>query len=169
MSKRILTSTETVINIVTRIFGNVAVVILVAMMLLTVADVFMRHAFNRPLLGTAEVTQFMMVTLAFLAMVLVTGLRAHIKVDLLTKYIPPMTRTVSEGVYYLLGIVPFSFISWQNFIRAGEMQQTHQISELLSIPFYPFYLLLAVSCGLVALLLLINLLQCIIRVVNRWT
>lgn len=167
-NSRLLTGTEAVINIVNRIFYITGIVVLVMMMLMTVSDVFARYVFNKPILGTAELIQFMMVTLAFLAMVVITGVRGHIKVDLLSKYLPPMVKTSTEGIYSFFGIIIFALISWQNFIQVNEMQRTSRYSNLLDIPYSPFYFILAVSCGLIAMILLLNMIQCIIRVVERW-
>ena len=58
---------ETVINAIVRTLVYAAMVILGAMMLLTVIDVFGRYLLNRPLVGSTEVTEVMMVTLAFFA------------------------------------------------------------------------------------------------------
>ena len=167
MSRRILARTETVINVIARTIGYTGMGVLVAMMLLTVADVFMRYVFNRPILGTTEITQFMMVTLAFFMAVWCTMLKAHIKVDLMSKYIPPMAQTISESIYIFLGLGLYSLISWQIFLTAGDKRLIGQLSEILDIPVYPFYLMAAIACGIVALMLLMHMVQDIVQAMKR--
>ena len=162
-----LSCTEKLNNIVTQIFGYASIIVLVAMMLLTVSDVFCRYAFNKPIMGTPEVVTLMMVTLGFVAIVLCTGKRTHIKVDILNKYIPSTAKAISEGFYALCGTGLFIFISWQNFVQAGVIRDTDNITQILDIPYYPFYLITSFSCGVVALLLFINMLLCIVKVVHK--
>ena len=89
--------TERVLNAVVRTFLNIAMVVLAAMMLLTVADVTGRYLFNRPLTGSTEVTEFMMACLSFLAMAWCTKKKTHIKLDIMDRYLPP---TVSGNFRY---------------------------------------------------------------------
>ena len=161
--------TEAVINAIVRTFVYIAMVILGAMMLLTVVDVAGRYLLNRPIVGSTEVTEVMMVTLAFFAMVWCTMKKVHIKLDLLTEYIPSTVQTISDIVFYLLGLVLFSCIAWQNFLMARDNWLAGHTSWVLNIPNYPFYFLVAVSCGMVAIVLLLFIVQNIGQVMRRWT
>lgn len=167
MSRQTLARTETVINVIARTVGYTGMGVLVAMMLLTVVDVFMRYVLNRPILGATEITQFMMVTLAFFMAVWCTMLKAHIKVDLMSRYIPPMAQTISESIYSILGLGLYFLIGWQIFLEAGDKWSIGQLSEILDIPVYPFYLVVAIACGMVALMLLLHLVQNIVQAVKR--
>ena len=156
-----------VVDAINRTLGYMAIAILVSIMLLTVADVSMRCFFNRPILGTTEITQFMMVTLAFFCIVWCTMLGGHIRVDILTKYLKPTPRLISESIYLLLGLGLYFFICWQNFREAKAVQAIGKLSEIRDIPVHPFYLVIAFTCGIVALILLINLTQNIVKAVKR--
>jgi len=48
-----------------RVFGIAGIVILVAMMLVTGVDVCLRYTFNSPILGSSEIIELMMLTVAF--------------------------------------------------------------------------------------------------------
>lgn len=160
---------ETVINAIVRTLLYVAMVILGAMMLLTVVDVSGRYLLNRPIVGSTEVTQVMMVTLAFFAIVWCTKTKSHIKLDLLTEYIPPAAQIISDIIFYLLGLGLFSFTAWQNFLMARDNWLAGYTSWVLNIPNYPFYFLVAIACGMVALVLLLFIVQNIGQVMRRWT
>ena len=64
------------------IMDRIASVVLFFMMLLTIADVFLRKIFNKSILGTVEVSEFMLVILIFFALAHTEVLNGHVKVDL---------------------------------------------------------------------------------------
>jgi TRAP-type C4-dicarboxylate transport system permease small subunit len=148
---------------------NIGMVILAAMVLLTVVDVFGRYLLNRPIVGSAEVTEVMMVSLSYFALVWCTMRKAHIKLDLLTEHIPPSVQTLSDIVFHLLGLGLFSFIAWQNFLMGRDNWLEGYTSWVLHIPNYPFYFVVAIACGMVALVLLLFIVQNIGQVIKRWT
>ena len=57
---------EAWIHPVAKIMSRIASVTLVIMMLLTVTDVFLRKVFSNSILGTVEVTEFLLVIVVFL-------------------------------------------------------------------------------------------------------
>lgn len=163
----ILAHAEKVLNIIFRTMGQIGIGVLVAMMLITVADVFMRYVFNKPIVGTTEIIQFTMLTLSFLGLVWCTMLKGHIKVDLLTKYIPYTPRLISESVFYLLGLGLYALICWRSFIHTEHLLLKEVASEVLDIPVPPFYLVIVVASGCVTLILLIAIIRNIIEVVKK--
>jgi TRAP-type C4-dicarboxylate transport system permease small subunit len=54
------------VNLVSRWFNYLGVGVLTIMMLLTVSDVLLRFVFNRPILGTLELTEYMMVPVVYI-------------------------------------------------------------------------------------------------------
>jgi len=172
MSNQILAYTQAFVNIISRALGILGMVVLVAMMLLTGVDVFLRYVFNSPILGSAEITELMMATLAFITIVWCTAGKAHIKVDLLSAYIPDKGKMISDVVFYLLYFVLVSLMSWRTFLEALAVRPTSTSagagSSLLAIPHYPFYMLIAFACLLMALMLLVYIAQGIAEVVKKW-
>ena len=82
----------------TRIFGAV---LLAIMMLLTCADVFMRYVLLRPILGSNEMTEFLLAGVVFAGLALVTGRRQHIVVTL---FEPALLR-MAPNAYKWLAII----------------------------------------------------------------
>ena len=92
---------STLVNVLygaTRVFGAV---LLGTMMLLTCTDVFMRYVLLRPILGSNEMTEFLLGGVVFAGLALVTGRRQHIVVTL---FEPALLR-VMPRYYKWLGIV----------------------------------------------------------------
>jgi TRAP-type transport system small permease protein len=166
ISRTPLSYIDTAISSLGRILAYIAVAILIVMMLFTVADVLLRYLFNKPILGATEVTEFIMVTLSFFGIVACTVQKSHISVDFITKYIPLKPLAISDCIYYLFSLVLFAFICWQNFLRAMLMSQVGEKSAILGIAIHPFYLIVAISCGVVALWLVVAICHGIINIIR---
>jgi TRAP-type C4-dicarboxylate transport system permease small subunit len=82
----------------TRVFGAL---LLAVMMVLTCADVFMRYVLLTPILGSNEMTEFLLGGVVFAGLALVTGRRRHIVVTL---FEPALLR-VMPNTYKWLGII----------------------------------------------------------------
>ena len=83
---------------ITRVFGAT---LLAIMMVLTCADVFMRYVLHTPILGSNEMTEFLLAGVVFSGLALVTGKRSHIVVTL---FEPALLR-IMPGIYRWLAIV----------------------------------------------------------------
>lgn len=89
---------------------------LVALALLTLADVVGRYVLNYAIVGAVEITEFLMVGVIFAGIVLATLAREHVTVDLLTVRTPgPLQRTqkavsnlLATGISLLLAAATWS-------------------------------------------------------------
>ena len=159
---------EKAINALVWVLAIIAAVVLAAMMLVTVVDVGGRYLLNRPLLGSTELTEFMMVPLCFIAFIWCTQKKLHIKLDIATKYLPPIFWAVMDSIFYLLGIGLFSFIAWQNYLKGLERLLERHTSDILVIPFYPFYFLISFASAIIVLILLLFVVQYIGKGIKKW-
>jgi TRAP-type C4-dicarboxylate transport system permease small subunit len=126
----------------------IATVFLGLMMLLTVADVFMRFFFNAPITGTTEITQLMMVIVVFLSLPWggVTG--SHVKVDLIVARFGRKTRAIFDLVTLLLSLFIFAIIAWRSLIESMQIETT---TSLIGVPLAPFYYILTLGFALLTL------------------
>ncbi len=96
-----------------RMFGTV---MLAALVCLTGSDVFMRYVFNNPVLGSNEMTQFLLGAVVFSGFVLVTAHRSHIVVSLfetiLTERIPFLYKSLVSG-FNLVGIIAITWVAFK--------------------------------------------------------
>ena len=165
--RNISAGAEKVIHVAGSVVGIAGIVLVVGMMLLTVADVFLRAAFNRPIVGSTEVTQLMLVTLSFLAIVFCTMRRSHVKVDILSNHLPSKVQLINDTVFLFLGLVLYWTISWNSFKEAKMLGESGHTTDILEIPVHPFYQLIGVCCGILGLLLLTYMLSNIIKVFKK--
>ena len=70
-----------------KLFDGIAAALLVAMMLLVVADVGGRHVFERPVQGALELTEFVRVANVFFSLARKQTIKAHIRVVLLDEVV----------------------------------------------------------------------------------
>lgn len=152
-----------IINSLSRWVGYAATICLGLMMLLTVADVFLRFFFNSPISGTTELTQLLMVAVVFpaLAWCGVTG--GHVKVDLLVGRFRPSIQTIIDTITLLLSLFIFTLITWRSFLESLQMSK---VSSLLGVPIAPFYYTLTFSFGLLCLVIITLIIANIKKVVN---
>jgi TRAP-type C4-dicarboxylate transport system permease small subunit len=160
-------SAESAIRIVSRISNTLAMGVLVIMMLLTVADVLLRYIFRRPILGTVELTEYMMIPVVFLAVPWCAIKGGHAKIDLVVERLPPKAQAIFDIVAGLIGFFMISLICWQGFLESKNMWVSHIGADMLNVPTYPFYLIVAAGAFLFALVLLVYIIRNVERVLQK--
>lgn len=120
-------------------------VLLVVMMMLTVADVFLRYLFDQPIKGSIELTEYLMVCVGTLGLAWCALQGAHIKVDLIVSKFSQRAQKYIDSFNYILLIGASGIIAWQTFMRAITVQRLGVASAMLEIPQYPFVLVVTVS------------------------
>jgi len=130
-----------IIKAVSRITGLVAMGVLLLMMLLTVADVFLRAFFNKPIIGTTEMTEQMMVAVVFLGFGWCALQDKQIQVDLFVSRYRPGTRRVVDLMMHSVGLVLVAVICWRTLMTTLSVQQLGITCAYIGVPKYPFYAL----------------------------
>jgi TRAP-type C4-dicarboxylate transport system permease small subunit len=132
-----------VIKALSRTLNGIATVVLGAMVLLTVSDVFLRYVFRRPILGTTELTECMMVLLIFLALAWCGAQGGHLQVDLVLTHLPKRVQAVIDSITSSVGFALVAIIAWRSVVEARAMQDLGIVGSLLNMPVYPFYYVMA--------------------------
>lgn len=151
--------TDKVFNYFVRRVSYLAAAILVAMMMITVADVFLRFALNRPILGSTEIVEFMMVSLAFLTISWCVLEKGHVRMDIFVTRFKPRVQAMFEIASYIFCLVLYVPITWRYIPETMENWRMGETSIVLQIPTHPFYFIVIIGCGMVCLALLSNLLK----------
>ena len=154
------------INQVSRVCGIVAIIFLLAMMVLTVSDVFLRYVFNAPITGSVEITESFMVVGGFLGIAWCAVKRGHVKVNLITSHLPPRFQAIVESITFILAFIVVPLVAWQGFAQARYMQLEGKASTLLEIPTYPFYGVIGIGYALLFLVLLTLLAESVRKAVK---
>ena len=111
-----------IINNVSRIVNGVGVSFLVAMMLLTTADVIGRYFFNRPIAGAYELTEFIMVIVVFLGLAHTEAKKDTAAIEIIAERFPSKVRAFTDSATIILSIFFFVVVGWQSIVQANLLK-----------------------------------------------
>ena len=113
--------------------GWAAAVALTAMMLVTVADVALRAAANKPIRGTLEIVELLLACTFFLALPASFLRDEHIVVDIVDgvagRWVPLLRRLAA-----MLGAVLMAVMAWQGWIAAKDTLVFNDVTSDLAWP-----------------------------------
>ena len=130
---------DVVVSRITSAICYVSYVAIVAIMLLTVADVFMRKVLLRGILGSYELVERMLLIMIFAAFAFAQTQRGHVHVTLFITKFPRVIRMLIFGILGLLstGTAVFCGIALIEQVKFSFTART--VSPVLLIPLYPFF------------------------------
>ncbi len=111
-------------------------VFLALMMLITVADVFMRYVFSAPISGSAEMTQILLTMTVFAGFILVSRDGSHVVVSIFEPVVSRVSPGLFRLIYAISNTVGTAFLLWVLFIAARESYLYEDVTEGLEIPFF---------------------------------
>ena len=137
----------------------IAVALLLAIMVLVVADVFMRYVMNRPLTFTYDlIGLYLLAGVFFLTLSDALREHAHVGVDILLSRLPQAGRRLSEIVTALAGLFVFVLICKAGFERALENYQDNDVlAGAIPWPTWISAALVPFGCGVLVLRLTLQL------------
>lgn len=141
-------------SVMTRV-NYIAGVAVVAMMLLTCADIVMRF-FGKPLPGVYDLVGFLGAVSVSFALAYTSVQRGHVAVEILMEKLPRRVQFRLLSIGNLAGAVFFLFLTWQSFLYARELLDTGEVSMTVAIPIHPFVFGTAAGCGLLSLVLIVD-------------
>lgn len=167
--ERLVHQSTKVVDPIVRWVNHAGLTILAMMMVLTVADVTLRYFFNKPILGSYEITEFMMTMLAAFTIGYAAILKAHVNVDLVFSRFPERIQGIISIFTNLVCVVLFGLMFWRNIYQSSVLRKAHAISPALSIPEFPFIFILGIGFGIITLVFLLQLLESIAKAAGKWT
>lgn len=123
-----------VVSYALKIMYAISAMALVCLMLLVAADVGLRYFFNLPILGTVEITEFLMLALVFFGMLYTQQKKSHVIVEALVERFSQRTQAVIKSITTIAAISVFFIISWQSVVRAGVLKTGNYLSRYGTYP-----------------------------------
>lgn len=157
-----------IVNSFTQKCSLLGAVVLIGLMLLTVGDVILRYFFNAPILGSYELTEFLLVAMVFFAIPWATLKKANVRVDLLVGRLPSKVRAVFDSVSCFMSLFVTALFAWYTVPQAIYIWRLYTVSDMLEIPFYPFYFLVAFGFFVLFFVLVLNLIEFIKEALKGW-
>lgn len=148
-----------ILTAIERLLTIIAVVFLFVIMVLVVADVFMRYVVNQPFSFTYDlIGLYLLAGVFFLTVSDALREHAHVGVDILLHRFSPAGRRLSEIVTALIGLFVFALIAKAGFDRAlDNFQQNDVLAGAIPWPTWISAALVPLGCGVLVLRLLLQL------------
>ena len=159
-----MASLDAVLRRGVRVLNGVGLLALAVLALVTVTDVVGRYVFNRPLLGALELSELMMVFLAFGCFAHTDLQNGHVDVDVLVARFSPRGRAACETFAAILGAGLWGLIAWRTAMQAQKVRVVNEVTSNLSLPAHPFIWVAAIGSGAFALVLVIRAARALGRV-----
>ena len=148
--------------------NGIGVGIIFLLMLLTVTDVVLRKLFSKGVLGTLEISEFMMVAIVFFSLAEGELKDRNVNVDLVIQKLPWKSRVIIDAIVKTLGFVLYCFITVAVFFYAQSMRSSGEVSMDLWLPKYPIIYIVAATLILFSAVLFLRLIIAIKEVRRLW-
>lgn len=167
--KKLPLKIEAVLQSLSKVMAIIAAVVLAGMMLLTVGDVVGRYFFSSPIKGTWELVGLLLVVAGTWGLGYCQVKKAHISVTVLLDRFPPRVRAIFNLAASIVGVAGFSLICWRMFLQAQKyfLMPRGNTTDTLNIQYSPFMLALSIGAGLMALMLIVDLIRTFMTEVAR--
>lgn len=119
------------LNIISAIF-------ILILMLLISADVVGRYAFGKPLHGTFEIGESLLVFVVFLGFAYTQYHKANIRVQMVANRMPFRVRPLLDCLAHGLGFALFALVTWETFRYFLTSWAIREASAgMVNVPLYP--------------------------------
>ena len=149
---------ERISRLLNQILIALAGVFLVAMVILTCADILFRIVWV-PIRGSVELMGFFGATVTAFALGYTQLRGGHVSVDVLLTRFPEKIRTVLWAFNCVVCGAFFGIAAWRITQWSTTILKTGEVTETLRIIYYPFSYGVAFGCAIIALVFLIDLLR----------
>lgn len=120
-----------------RLCDFVVAALLFAMMLVTFADVLGRYVVSRPVPGSTEIIQYLLVLTVFLALPIVTWRDEHISISLLEGAFGELFNRLRRAAVRVLSGTVMLVVAWQMWGHAGMLARNRDVIGYLELPIAP--------------------------------
>ena len=137
-----------------RLMAIVGGAMLMCLMALTVVAVTLRK-FNDPILGTQDLSEAGLTIVVFFAMAYSGWTGGHIAVDLIGNFVSARRLALVDTAVRILCGLFFVVVAWQSLAQGLDAVEFGDGFNLLDIPLYPFYFVIAFGSLVFAFVLVV--------------
>lgn len=136
---------------------------LIAIVLIVTVGVVMRYAFGTPLLGVNEFVELAAVALVMSSLPFCTVQQGHVAVDMFEPYLGRWGRFAGDVVTRLLSGFVLTILTQRAVLKALDAWEWGDATNMLRMPIWPFYTILALGAGLCVLIFALQLVVILVR------
>ncbi|MFQ5852809.1 MAG: TRAP transporter small permease [Candidatus Binatia bacterium] len=148
--------TSTIVDGGVRLLAYLGGIALLWLMGLTVVAVVMRYAFNAPILGAQDISELSLVLVVFLALAYCGWTGGHVAIDLIGMVLRPGALRWTDSLVHAVCGVLFVYVTWQTFRQGLDALEFGEASNLVEIPHFPFFVVVAFGSAVYALVLFVQ-------------
>ncbi len=141
-----------------RVMNTIAGIALVFLMFLTISDVILRF-FKRPIVGTYELVAFSGAVVIGFSLPLTSWVRAHIFVDFFILRFSKKVQNIFHVATRCVAMLLFIVAGWNLVIYGLDLKKSGEVSSTLQMPFYPVAFGVALSCFILCLVFLCDIVK----------
>jgi len=133
-------------------------IVLLGILALMSGEVIFRYFFNKPILGTVEISSYLLVIFCFMGIAFTQSQRGHINIELVTLRLPEGMQRMLRIITLILSLMTFMIITWQMadaFWKSWEMQEVRW--GALPLPVWPVKFMIAFGSLALCLQLLLDI------------
>lgn len=131
---------------------------ILAMMGIVCADILLRR-FGRPWVGAYDLVRMCGGVTIACALPLTTAVKGHVAVEYFFHKLSRPWRIVVDSLSRLVCCLLFALLAWRNVGYGQRLLRDGQVSMTLAIPLFWLPWVIALGCGLTALVILFHLLR----------
>ena len=165
--KTLVYRTESAVTQVSRALNVIGIIGVATLMLLITSHVLGRYFFNRPITGTVDISQYVMIIAVFGSVAYCAVVRGHVSVDLLVSRFPHKAQAITDLITGLAGLALLSFMVWVSADKLMLSWARGEVSLTIGIPAWPFRTVLLIGIVMFALVLLIHIIRLVASLVKK--
>lgn len=125
----------------------------------TVADILLRRLCGHPIPGIVDIIQLTAAVTIACALPYTTAVKGHVAVEFLFQRLGYRGRVVVDTLARALGIALFAVLGRACWVRGSHLRRAGELTLTLQIPVFWVFHVLGFCCGVVALVILYNMLH----------
>lgn len=133
-------------------------IVLLCILALMTAEVVFRYFFNQPILGTVEISPYLLVIFCFTGIAYTQSERGHINIELVTRKLPAGLQRALRIISLILSLATFVVITWQMTIAFWNSWEIQEVRwGALPLPVWPVKFMIAFGSFTLCLQFLSNI------------
>ena len=113
-----------------------AVIALTTLMMVTVIDVFMRYLFNRPIRGSFDAVEGLLLLFVFNSMAATFFGRRNVVIDIIDSFVPRRLSRVLIRVADVLSVLMLGLLAWAMLVPATQSYAYGELKQDLGLPIF---------------------------------
>ncbi|HUL23659.1 MAG TPA: TRAP transporter small permease [Thermodesulfobacteriota bacterium] len=122
-----------------------------------IVNVFGRYVFKRPLNGSVEIVQLLLVVIVYFSLAYTEVRQGHVTMEEVVDRFPRRMKRVLMSIMYFAAAVFILILGWRSWILAVQYTKpVFRVTDVLHLPIAPVVFVMAIGMVLFGLELLLN-------------